>query len=729
MFALSKRKQMKKLITILFILIQTIGFSQTTISGKVLDKKNNPIPGVNIFIENSYDGTSSNMDGIFSFKTSEKGKQTILLTYLGYQTIKKKIILNGKELQFTFELKEKFNELKAVTISAGAFEASDKKKAVILSSLDMITTPGSNGDVTGALKTLPGTTPVGESGKLFVRGGSSGETKTFIDGTLVQSPYAKSPPNTSVRGKFNPFMFSGTIFSTGGYSAEYGQAMSSVLLLNTKEIPEEDQLNLSIMTVGLEVGGTKKWKTGAITATFGHTNLLPYMKIAPQNTDWTKYPFFNRGDVSIRQKTKKTGMLKFYGSFSNSKFELNRKDVNNNNKLTSYNLTNQNFYINTSWKGVLSEKWMMKSGVSFTNDLDNIGIEKDKFTQKFNAGHLKTVFTHLTSKKIKLKIGAEIQANDYTREYQTDSTTLSSNYKGNIFAGFIESNIHLNSNFIIRIGGRVEKDDYLKKTNISPRLSSAVKLGSNTQLSLAYGWFYQNPDNQHLIYTNKLNFEQAEQFILSFQTKKHNRTLKIEPYYKKYNDLVKFTNNAFYTSDYYTNDGKGFSYGIDLFFRDKKTIKNGDYWISYSYLEAKREYENYPEEATPRFASKHNFSVVYRHWIGKWRSLVGVTYSYASPRNYHNPNLSGFNNSKTKAYQSLNVNWSYLYRENIIFHAAVNNVLGYKNHFGNTYSSTPNSNGEYTSNEIIPGATRFYLIGCFITFSKDKTKNQLDKIN
>ena len=81
----------------------------------------------------------------------------------------------------------------------------------------------------------------------------------------------------SVRGRFNPFMFKGTIFSTGGYSAEYGQALSSVLLLNTNDIPTEDQLDLSFMTVGLGVAGTKLWKTGAVTSTLSYNNLGSYM--------------------------------------------------------------------------------------------------------------------------------------------------------------------------------------------------------------------------------------------------------------------------------------------------------------------------------------------------------------------------------------------------------------------------------------------------------------------
>ncbi|MEJ7665878.1 MAG: hypothetical protein WKG07_43365 [Hymenobacter sp.] len=56
-------------------------------------------------------------------------------------------------------------------ITGGAFEASDERRAAVLKPLDMLTTAGANADIAAALNTLPGTTRVGEEGKLFVRGG------------------------------------------------------------------------------------------------------------------------------------------------------------------------------------------------------------------------------------------------------------------------------------------------------------------------------------------------------------------------------------------------------------------------------------------------------------------------------------------------------------------------------------------------------------------------------
>ena len=80
-------------------------------------------------------------------------------------------------------------------------------------------------DIIAALQTLPGTQTVGESGRLFVRGGESDETQTFVDGIRVAQPYGATTQNIPTRGRFSPFLFSGISFSTGGYSAEYSEAL------------------------------------------------------------------------------------------------------------------------------------------------------------------------------------------------------------------------------------------------------------------------------------------------------------------------------------------------------------------------------------------------------------------------------------------------------------------------------------------------------------------------
>jgi len=156
-----------------------------------------------------------------------------------------------------FTLYQDMNTIDTVVISAGTIKAGDTSKVTALKPLDIVTTAGSSGDIVAALETMPGVNAVGESGKLFVRGGEAGETQTYVDGIRVAQPYGASPNNIPTRGRFSPFLFKGITFSTGGYSAEFGDALSSVLLLNTVDEPAQNQTDISIMTVGVGVGKSK----------------------------------------------------------------------------------------------------------------------------------------------------------------------------------------------------------------------------------------------------------------------------------------------------------------------------------------------------------------------------------------------------------------------------------------------------------------------------------------
>ena len=134
--------------------------------------------------------------------------------------------------------------------------------------------------------------------------------------------------------------------------------------------------------------------------------------------------------------------------------------------------------------------------------------------------------------------------------------------------------------------------------------------------------------------------------------------------------------------------------------------------------------------AIPTYASKHNFSFVYKHFITPIKTQVGFTYSYTSGRSYYNPNLTTekFQSQQTPFYQDLSANISYLPKPSLIVYASCTNLLGRNNVFGYQYSSQQNSAGEYVSQAIRQPATRFLFLGVFITISKNKSVNQLPNL-
>jgi hypothetical protein len=209
---------MKNFLIVFFLFLGISAMAQTKISGHLEDNRGKPVIAASITVKDSYDGTTSDSSGNFSFTTTETGAHTITSTSNDFEDYEVPVNLNGQPLTMNVSLKPKFNELKAVTVTAGSFEAGDNKRAAtVLNSIDIATTAGANADITAALKTLPGAQQVGNQQGLFVRGGTGEETQQFIDGTLVNNPYYTSVPDIATRGRLSPFLFKGTVFSTGGY--------------------------------------------------------------------------------------------------------------------------------------------------------------------------------------------------------------------------------------------------------------------------------------------------------------------------------------------------------------------------------------------------------------------------------------------------------------------------------------------------------------------------------
>ncbi|WP_282079469.1 TonB-dependent receptor [Aquimarina algiphila] len=718
---------MKLLLTFTFILALSSNITaQTTITGTVKDSSGNPIPGANVYLDGTYDGSSSNDTGAFSFTTQETGPQTLLISFLSFETYSfMEDVATMKNLNIV--LKEDVNSLGSVVLNAGTFSAGDNSKASVLTPLDIVTTAGAAGDYIGALQTLPGTSNVAEDGRLFVRGGDANETNIYIDGLRVFQPFTATTNNIPTRGRFSSFLFKGTNFSTGGYSAEYGDALSSVLLLNTIDEPDQEKTEFQFINVGIGGGNTQKWKNNSLSVNAFYVNLKPYQNIIKQRVEWIK-PFQSlSGEAVYRHKFNK-GLLKIYGGLSYTDFELIQDDINVPEGV-NFGLKNRNLYINSSYKSNLSNGWKIAAGTSFANDYNDISIVNTDINNQENSFHAKVKLRKRFSNRFKLNFGAEQFLNSFTEKVETsDFGNFRTSNNNNSTAAFTEANIFFSKKLALQLGVRGVHNSLLEYTKISPRVSLAYKTSSRSQISLAYGDFYQSPQQEVLKYDTTLDPEKSSHYILNYQFQKNRRTFRAEGYYKSYDRLVKFDTDIPEFNSTYSNLGDGYAAGIDLFWRDNESIKNFEYWASYSYLDTKRDYRNYPSQATPNFAAKHNLSLVTKYWIKDWKSLLSTTYNFASGRPYNNPNESVFQNSKTKNFNAINFSWAYLISQQKILYFSVSNVLGTDNIFNYQYANNPNANGNFSRRAIRQNADRFFIVGFFWTISDNKTDNQLDNL-
>lgn len=718
---------MKTIITFFCLFSLIIVEAQTKLSGKVVDEQGIPLGNANVYIDGTYDGTSTDTDGEFTFMTTAKGEQILIISFLTFETLKLKVVVESFQSK-TFKLKSSINALDAVMINAGTFESGDNAKVAALKPLDIVTTAGSAGNIIAALQTLPGTQTVGESGKLFVRGGEADETQTFIDGIRVAQPYGASTNNLPTRGRFSPFLFDGISFSTGGYSAEYGEALSSVLLLSTIDEPVQEKTDIAFMTVGLGLGNTQKWDKSSLSVNMAYTDLTPYQKLIPQNISWNK-PYQSLSGEAVYRRQFENGLLKLYTAFNHATFDLDQNDVNHDDPIR-VDMNNNNFYLNGSYKGYFGENWQIVTGLSYGYDQNKIGLGLNNVKNGEHASHLKLKLRKNISDRMKLTFGGDYFITKFDEDYREPNiNTVSSGYQSNIAAVYSEMDIFLSKKLAGKIGVRASQNGLLDQFSVSPRASIAYKMNKNAQVSFAYGDFVQAPRQDYLKYATNLENEKTQHYILNYQYNVRGRIFRAEAYYKKYDNLVKYDTPSSQYNSVFNNSGNGYAQGLDLFWRDSKTIKNLEYWISYSYINTERDFKNYPTKVTPNFVADHTFSIVTKYWIDDLRSQVGVTHTFTSGRPYNNPNEATFMNGKTKAYNNLSLSWAYLLSPQKILYFSISNVLGFRNIYGYDYSTRPDLNGVFKSQAVTPTADRFFFVGFFWTISDDKKSNQLENLN
>jgi hypothetical protein len=421
----------------------------------------------------------------------------------------------------------------------------------------------------------------------------------------------------------------------------------------------------------------------------------------------------------------------------------------------AFGLKNFNMYHNLSWREKIGNGWKVNIGTSYSTNRDNIKNElqdadnkKQELTNdqlyayknfsllnKGQYANAKVVFEKKLKALSAIRFGSEYNYSDEKATYtQYDGVEDPQRIKENIISAFAETDIYLTNDLAAKIGARAEHSKLIDKWNLAPRISLAYKFPDNSQASFAYGIFYQDPENKYLPSSNSLHFAQATHYILQYQKITNQRTFRTEIFYKKYDDLFK-TNGSNGNFKAINNDGFGDAKGVEIFWRDKKTIKNFDYWFSYSYLDTKRDFLNYPFAIEPAFAAKHTASLVVKKFVTNLKTQFNASYTYATGRPYYNINFDNavgaykiFDEGRTKDYNNLSLSVNYLpaigkanAKAFTVFVLSLTNVLGANNVY--TYNYSANGQNKVA---VTPPSKRFFYLGCFISLGIDRTQDAID---
>jgi outer membrane cobalamin receptor len=695
-----------------------------TIKGIVTGKNNEPLTGANIYLKESYDGATSDTNGKFEFQTSLSDTAYLMVSFMGYENYETLLIINKHSpINLNITLKEKNTEIKEVVITAGTFVAGDKKRGIQMSARDILTTANSNGDIPSALATLPGVQMVGEEGAIFVRGGEKYETKTYVDGMLVTNPYTSKVPDLPMRGRFSPNIFTGVSFSSGGYSAEYGQALSSALILQSYSFPTKTFTSLSFMPFGTGISHTQKGDSSSLSVSVDYLNMKAYNSVIKQNVHWAHHPEDLQTTLMYRKKLKGGGLIKSFFSFSNNRLALNLPSYLAINSNTQLNLINRNIYTNTILSYPISSQWSVKAGISLNYDDELVGFENFSANTYNRAAQFKLTFQNQWTDRIMLKFGGEFNFQTYKQSYIRKDIAFNAtmDFTSPLTCLFAEAEWKVTDKLFARMGSRLEYSGLIDEITLVPRLALAYKTGEHSQVSLAYGIFAQLPQDNYLKFNSHLSSEKAAHYILNYEYSRDNRLFRVEAYSKQYSQLVRYSELNNPDPNSYNNSGHGYAQGFEFFLRDQKTFKYGDYWISYTFLDTRKLYQDAPQLERPYLFSKHSLNVVGKYFVSCLHTQFGLTYQFASGRPYYQPENNTTTQHFTNDYHNISANFSYLtsiLNCFTIIHFSVSNVFGFDNIYGYHFMKSQTDN-TYTPIAVKSSAKRFFVIGVFITLGKN----------
>ncbi|MGB8317232.1 MAG: TonB-dependent receptor, partial [Ignavibacteriaceae bacterium] len=399
----------------LFI-FSTIHAESYTVYGLVKDvATNEPLPFANVIIAGTNQGTSTDQQGKFTFKL-ETGKYIFQCSYVGYKTISIDIEVI-KDIRVTIEMNSIDMLLQDVTIYANREGESDQKEISTLSlqseKLGEITSVIP--DVLRSVQMLPGVAVNNEfSSKFNVRGGNTDENLVLINGTQVYDPYhVKEAPNASI-GIFNVDMIKKMDLITGGFSARYGDRMSSVVNIEYREGNRnnfEGEAGLSLTDLsGLAEGplGNK----GSFILGFRQSYFQYVIKML--SIEESIHPSFYdvQGVLAYNLAAQNKLTFKFIHAGDNfysdpeqnfhgpSRSPANYQNVNgllirNWNDSASTDARYYSTMLALQSTNIISSKALLKSEISFYDQIENEHAGKINFYRDdFNAGNINSFYRY-----------------------------------------------------------------------------------------------------------------------------------------------------------------------------------------------------------------------------------------------------------------------------------------------------------------------------------------------
>ncbi|MEZ4766502.1 MAG: TonB-dependent receptor [Calditrichia bacterium] len=635
-----------------FLLLMNIGVlaQPGIITGYVKDATSGEtLIMANVYIDGTQQGTTTNNSGYYTMPDVKPGEYTLVASYIGFLDFRKKItVAPGAALRIDIELKPAVVEGQTVTVEAEYTFEEEKQVGVLdMQPAQVRDLPAIlEADLFRAIQLLPGIKASSDfSSGLYIRGGSQDQTLILLDRTTVYNP----SHFFGFFSTFNPDAIKDVRIYKGGYPAEYGGRLGSVIdIFNRDGNRKEFQGRLSVGLLASRLNLEGPIPKGSVMFALRRSTLEPLLAALRNSIDDVPDAFYFydlNGKINYDPNENNRLNFAFYAGTDNVEFPF-AEDA-------EFNLNYGNRTFSTNWTHVFSKKLFSNFTLTASNYfsyprflINSTRFERDNTVSDYSV---KGDFEYIPSGKFQFKTGFWAGALELAVRNRFDNEeTLNETIDAKYGSAYVENQWKPSERMSVKTGLRgsyIDSGDFYR---LEPRISAEYFYRMDMLFQVAYGRYYQ----YLTLITNEAftGFDTwlttddgvppawGDQFVVALKTKpSETYNFDVELYYRNMRELFELDPRVQDPAGLDYNElfrfGKGYAYGAEFFLQKRKGKLNG--FLGYTWGTSRRRFPEYNNDMyyPPKFDRIHEVNMVMNYQLSKkWRATV--VFNYATGQAY-----------------------------------------------------------------------------------------------
>ncbi len=572
-------------------------------------------------------------------------------------------------------------------------------------------------------------TQVSESAELFVRGGDPTETITLLDQASLFNPYTFESGFGGLFSNVNTAVIRDLYFTSGGFSAKYGNALSGVLDMTTKDEPPIFRTAVGVSLANASLTSEIPLGDGRSGLNINVRKTMTYLLFLINGglERFTRLPESHDASVGWTWRYSGTGKIKLFVSTSG---DQNGVFLEQPGYQDEYTGASSSAFVNTQHTEVFGGNVVVKTSLSYSGSTNNQNVGAVAIQRTDKAWKGRSDAEIQVSSRWKLNTGLEVEqrttayigtlpAQSWNAQAQAQAAkvAIDAQFVGTRFGGYVEAETAelFGITQLSAVGGvRFDAVPALSMQWLDPRASIGWQINERSSLKLGWGIFHQNPDPRLFARRNEIQSGsqqsasyaplkpmQAQHVILSYDyTVSDNMNIRIEAFNKDYSQLPLQT--SLVGASQYTSTGYGYARGVDMIAKGGFPEWKLSGLVSYGFIDTKRYWLDFERLAPSPYDITHNLTVIAKYDISpefqvglSYRAATGRPFTpvesalYHASENVFEPLYGEKNSARLPHYHRLDLRLTYLtqvFERFLVMYMEGLNILGIENMFGYTYS-------------------------------------------